>query len=313
MDMQDRTSIALRVLRSATTAVPFVIVVLAPALASWHGLVAMGREWLGLGSWAPLVPLVLDAAALYAAALAWRATLAGDAAGVDRLLVWVYAGISAGLNIWHADAVGGLPAAIFYGVASLSAALIWERTLRAIRRRELRAIGAVDAPAPRFRVLRWLLHSEETWATFKLAIGEGVSSASQAVALYRAQKAGDVSGDGEQPRDVPAPSPSSPRASLTTGEASTRQERPVVAAERAPELVGLSQRQAVRRAFLELDSLDVPELRAWLADRGVKTDRSRAYRYVADLKADVEADAEAEQTEARTEGRRLAAVAGGER
>ncbi|GAA5006401.1 hypothetical protein GCM10023317_41080 [Actinopolymorpha pittospori] len=65
--------------------------------------------------------------------------------------MWVYAGLSAGINISHADAVGGLPAAVFYGVASLSATLVWERTLRAMRRAELRKLGAIDAPSPRCR------------------------------------------------------------------------------------------------------------------------------------------------------------------
>ncbi|WP_345572107.1 DUF2637 domain-containing protein, partial [Streptomyces plumbiresistens] len=94
---------------------------MAPAVASWTGLVRLGREWLDLGAMAPLVPLTIDAAGLYMALLAWRATLAGDSAGLDRFLVWLYAGLSAALNVWHADAVGGMRAAVFYGIASLSA------------------------------------------------------------------------------------------------------------------------------------------------------------------------------------------------
>ncbi|MET9019238.1 DUF2637 domain-containing protein [Actinopolymorpha sp. NPDC004070] len=168
-------------------AVPFAVVVASPVVASWYGLTALGRDWLGLGQAAPLVPLTLDAAALYAAVLAWRATLAGDAGGVDRLLVWVYAALSAGLNIWHADSIGGLPAAVFYGAASLSAALVWERTLRAVRRRELRTLGAIDSPAPRYRALRWLLHFTETWGAWTYAIGEGISDAREAMTAHRAR------------------------------------------------------------------------------------------------------------------------------
>src|SRR3954452_16237962 len=84
-------------------ALPLVIVVVAPAAASWLGLVTVGHEWLGLAeAWGFLVPLVFDAAALYVAALSWRAVLAGDSALVDRLLVCVYALGSAGLNVWFA-------------------------------------------------------------------------------------------------------------------------------------------------------------------------------------------------------------------
>lgn len=174
------------ILARATRVALLVVVVGAPVSASWHGLVAVGHQWLDLGVWSPLVPLTLDAAALYVAVLSRSATLKGDSAGVDRLLLWVYAALSSGLNVWFADVIGGMQRAAFYGVASLSAAVLWERTLRALRRQELRALGAIDSPAPRYRLLRWLLHTRETWGAWRLAIGEGLSDASAAIQLYRA-------------------------------------------------------------------------------------------------------------------------------
>lgn len=293
--------------RRLISALPLVVVVAAPAVASWHGLVAFGRDWAGLGVWAPLVPLVLDAAALYVAALAWRATLDGDSAGLDRILVWVYAGLSAGLNVWHANSTdGGVKAAIFYGAASLSAALIWERTLRSIRRRELREIGAIDAPAPRFRALRWLLPSlrKETYGAWKLAIREGITDAREAMTRYQLEQQAALT---PAPVDVDTvaaleASPSSPRAKrqrLTPGE-------PEVAAERAPGFEDLTQRQALTRAMEELGAeATTAELRHWLAARGVRTDRSRANKLIKEIAAE-----RVEQHEEQAPARQLAVVAG---
>lgn len=145
---QGRAEFVKRVLRT----LPLVVVVVAPAAASWLGLMEVGREWLDLrGGWEVLVPLVFDAAALYVAALSWRSVLAGDSALVDRLLVWVYAAGSAGLQVWHASATAGAAAALFFGAASVSSVVLWDRTLRARRRDALRAMGAIELPLPRFR------------------------------------------------------------------------------------------------------------------------------------------------------------------
>ncbi|MFK4091095.1 DUF2637 domain-containing protein [Kribbella sp. NPDC020789] len=257
-------------------AVPFAVVVLAPAVASWHGLVEMGHSWLGLsGAWAALVPLTIDSAALYLALLAWRSTLAGDSAGLDRALVWVYAVTSAGLQVWFHDANGGLRSAVFYAIASVSAALLWERTLKALRRRELRALGAIDSPAPRFRVLRWVFHTRETFGAWKLAIGEGISSPHQALELYRGVEA--------------ALNTSSPRDDEATDEDTLRELFEAANGQVAPELAGQNKSQSLAIAFRELDEFDVPAARRWLAERGVWTDRSFAYKRARALTAATQA------------------------
>ncbi|GAA3676155.1 hypothetical protein GCM10022237_39580 [Nocardioides ginsengisoli] len=246
--------------RRVLFAAPFVVVVMAPAVASWTGLVRLGREWLDLGAMAPLVPLTIDAAGLYMALLAWRATLAGDSAGLDRFLVWLYAGLSAALNVWHADAVGGMRAAVFYGIASLSAAMVWERTLRAMRRQELRELGAIDSPAPRYRPLRWMLHYRETWGAFSLAVGQGISNGDLALATYR---------------EAQSLVTSAPRDKASEAELQALIEK---AGDLDPALVGLTKKAALLLAFQEVGEVNVPAARYWLAERGLKTDRSNAHK-----------------------------------
>ena len=172
-------------------AVPLAVVVVAPAAASWMGLVAAAHDWFGLTGWtAVLVPLVLDAAALYCAALSLRSVLAGDSATVDRLLVWLYALGSAGLNVWHAANVA---AALFFGAASVSAVVLWDRTLRSHRRDALRALGVIEAPLPRFRALRWLVAPGETGRAWREAIVSGVSSPAEALELARRDHGAPIS------------------------------------------------------------------------------------------------------------------------
>ncbi|MGH8919377.1 MAG: DUF2637 domain-containing protein [Actinomycetes bacterium] len=210
-----------------------VIVIGAPAAASWHGLTDAGEHALGLhGAWSWLVPLVVDAAASYAAVLALRSTESGDAAGLDRALVWLYAAGSAALNAWWADRSGGLPAAAFFAGSSVSAVVLWDRTLRAVRREVLRARGAVAAPTPRFRAARWLVAFHETKQAWCLAVVEGITDPAEAVRAVR-----------HQPRTDHAP---------------------------VPALAELSKADAVRAALAEVDDQTPRVVAAWLAQRGIE-------------------------------------------
>lgn len=214
------------------------VVVAAPAAASWHGLSMAGEKALGLpGAWSALVPLVLDAGAAYTAVLALRDVLAGDATATNRMLVWVYAIGSAALNAWWADRSGGLPAALFYAAASISAVVLWDRTLRALRRDRLRELGAVQPPTPRFRLARWLVAPGETRRAWCLAVVEGITDPAEAVHSARALAGGDVADA------LP----------------------PVTA-----DLAGLSKADAVRAAFEQLDEPTPREVAEWLAVKGVQ-------------------------------------------
>ncbi len=231
-----------------------VVVVVAPAAASWHGLIGFGRETLGLsGGWELVVPLTLDGAAFYAAVLALRSVLAGDSALIERLLVLAYAGASAAFNWLYALEHGGREAAVFFAGAAVSAAIVWDRTLRQSRQEQLRAIGAIEAPLPRFRVLRWVFDTGNTWAAWTTALREGIASPAEALAVARARREG-----------VPAPAP---RAELGAP---------------LPELARLSKIDALRTAWAALgvvvpDRADVRPALAWLADRGVELNESYAY------------------------------------
>lgn len=219
--------------RRGWSAVLLVVVIGAPAAASWHGLTSAGEHALGLhGAWSWLVPLVLDAAGGYAALLALRDVEMGDAAGINRLLVWAYAAGSAVLNAWWADRNGGLPAALFFAAASVSSVVLWDRTLRAIRRSVLREKGAVAAPAPRFRLARWLVAPGETRRAWCLAVVEGITDPAEAVRLARV-----VPG---QPVEPPA------------------------------DLAELSKADAVRAALEVLEDRRPKVVADWLSERGIQ-------------------------------------------
>lgn len=277
---------------------PFAIVIVAPVLASGVGLVAVGHGWLGLHSWAGLlVPLTLDAAALSFAFLSWQATADDEAAGVERLLVWVFAAASAGLNIWYADSVGGAHSATFFGIASLTAALVWERMLHALQRRKLRELGRVDGRAPRFRFLRWVLFPIETAGSFRLAVGEGISDPRTAIDRYRRRNdpATDVAEVEQTTARISAGEPSRKPAQVEAAKPAPAKKpaaRPVAPRTTsavqvpAPELQGCKTKKAmIIRAFDAVGSLDGQAAIEWLAARGVTVDKSGTYRIARELRA----------------------------
>lgn len=250
------------------------VVVGAPVVASGAGLMAAGRDALGLSDgWELLVPLVLDAAAAYAAVLSFRDVLAGDAAAANRLLVWLYATLSAGLNVAHALDRGAVEAAAFFGAASISAVVLWDRTLRATRRDQLRTRGAVAVPTPRFRAARWLVAPGETAAAWRLAVVEGLTDPAEAVTRARVEL--------ERRR---------------AAKAAGADQAPPAMADRAPhgDVAGMSKAQAIRAALRALGADAEPRAVArWLAARGVQVGET----YVLDVRRrDAESSATSDDT-----------------
>lgn len=246
-------------LRRGAAAVLLAVVIGAPAAASWHGLTAAGEHAFGLtGGTSALVPLVLDAAGAYAAVLALRDVLAGDGGAVNRMLVWAYALGSAALNVWYAESSGlTAAAALFFGSASVSSVILWDRTLRALRRDNLRAKGAVQNPTPRFRAARWLVAPRETRRAWCLAVVEGVTDPREAVRLARTTALPAVPAVVE----------------LVTGAdvvaVSHALEQTPAALSLDVALTAGTKADAIRSAFGQLDSEDPQAVVAWLADHGV--------------------------------------------
>lgn len=266
----------------AASAVALVAVVGAPAAASWHGLVRFGTRELGLtGGWELLVPISLDGAALYAALLAVRAVLAGDSAIWPRVLTCTYALAAAGFN---AHAATSTAAALFYAGMSISAVVLWDTTLRALRRDLLRHLGVVQGATARYRPLRWLLAPGETGQAWRGAVLEDLTDPRAALAMVRGEVAPSRTDppppDGGTSRDG-----DTPLADLVCGEGHGKTAtllRPlhpaqILTAHDVKALPVGTKADAVRSAFDALGKRDVPAALAWLADRGITVDRSYAY------------------------------------
>lgn len=227
------------------------VVVIAPAAASWHGLVETAQTLFGLtGGWEYLAPITLDGAALYAGTLGIRAILAADSAFGARFLTAVYAMAAAGFNAYralHIPGTGNVPAALFFAGASLSAVVLWDVTLRALRRDQLRNLGAIEAPLPRWRLLRWVVAPMSTARAWRLAVIEQITDPAEALQLAAARKAERDAHRGsgrsvqtaraERVTDVPALPDGAGNEGVTTDEqehdADAHEERPVEAGESA--------------------------------------------------------------------------------
>jgi hypothetical protein len=100
-----------------------------------------------------------------------------------------YAAASSALLWWHALASGKpWQAAAGIGGMTLAAVWIWGQRSRWLRRADLQRRGLVDAQAPRFNVLRWLLCPLETPKAFRHAIKRGISDPTTALESYRAER-----------------------------------------------------------------------------------------------------------------------------
>ncbi len=278
------------------SALALVAVVGAPAAASWRGLTGFGVRELGLsGGWESLVPISLDGAALYAALLGLRAVLSGDSAIWPRVLTCAYACAAAGFN---AHAASSEPAALFFGGASVSAVLLWDTTLRALRRDQLRELGAIQGVAARYRPLRWLLAPDETGRAWRTAVLEDIPDPRTALRVVRGQQPLPVDRDDDggqldaagavvrgeldrvRPDDPDGPEDPPPGGGGGGGaplEYSAPVGVPHIGGPRPLALTVGTKADAVRRAFDHLGRRDVPAALAWLAEQGITVDRSYAY------------------------------------
>ncbi|MBB6557327.1 hypothetical protein [Nonomuraea rubra] len=134
--------------------------------------------------WAILAAGIVESVAVY---VSWHAHVAlreGDAAWATRM--WSYA-IGAGAGYLSYTHVQDYPE--LFAACSLASPWLWSMHSRHLHRQDLRAQGLIDPRAPKFSVLRWLLHTKETFAAFKWAVSEGVQSPHVAVEVVRTRRA----------------------------------------------------------------------------------------------------------------------------
>ena len=150
------------------------------AALSANALVTYAEHVLGLTHWWRLLPFGgLDTAAVVCAIRARRRANAGQAAGINSVLVWVLAGISAAFS---ASAASGLWGAIGHGIWALVAATLWELGLLEQRRQRQ------ERPDRSLGLIRWLHPWERVQVLAELAADTEIT-ADEATARVRERRA----------------------------------------------------------------------------------------------------------------------------
>jgi hypothetical protein len=223
------------------SAAAIALVALTPMVLSAQSLAAWGRDSLGLEGASPwLVPVSLDVAAFACIALALHASLRGEAGGAPKLLAWLLVAGSAVANYRHGRTVSDDAAAYFPGLPLLAMLLV-ELGLRFTRRTALIAAGRTEAVLPHWRLARWVRFPRETFASWSLAVGDGITSPAAAVAEVRRRQGVEV------PENL---------------------ERPAVD-EAAAELAALPKSDQLRRAFDAIGEVNARRALTWLAQQGI--------------------------------------------
>ena len=225
-----------------------------------RGQIDFGRQVLHLqGAWLVVPPAALEGGTLAAATLTLWAVLNQDSATLPRLMTAAFIGAASYANYQGAEHAGRpLLAAGYLAGASVAAYLMWHSILTRIRRSELRSAGAIEAPLPHFRLLRWLVAPRETYSAFKAAIRESITRPQDALTHIR-----------------PAPAVP-PEADSASADEITAEGLTAMAAERG------GKRQAVTKACAALNSREPARIHQWLAAYGIEVDLSYISRTVKD-------------------------------
>lgn len=171
-------------------------VVLATANIGVNGVAVLGQVLalvLGLGwPWWAAVPvaLIVESVAVNIGFIAHDKLLHGYSAGWLRALSY---GIGAAVGWFnythnHGHALTGDYAAVF-GACSVLSPVLWQIYSQWRHWQALRDQGMLEARAPKFSKLRWLIPSlrGETWQAFKLGVAEGIASPEVAIVEVRAR------------------------------------------------------------------------------------------------------------------------------
>jgi hypothetical protein len=228
-----------------------------------RGQIDFGSQVLHLrGCWLAVPPIALEGGALVAATLTLWAVLTGDSATLPRLMTAVLIAAASYANYQGAK-IAGRPtlAAEYLAGASVTAYLMWHTILTRIRRTELRTAGAIEAPLPHFRLLRWLLAPQETRQAFTIAVRESLTQPQEALSHVREQRALPPAGDSHaasQPKEV------------------TTEELVALAAERG------GKRQVITKAATALGCHEPARIQQWLAAHDIDIDLSYVSRTLKD-------------------------------
>lgn len=133
--------------------------VLVTALAiSWWSMATMAMNDFGLPNWlAYAVSTAYDGAALFVAVIAMEYSKTEDSGFMARVTTAGFIGLSAWLNLQHAQMMD-LNAAgqVFYAAPAISAGLLFEVMLRFENRQQLRNSGRIAKALPAYGRLTWL-------------------------------------------------------------------------------------------------------------------------------------------------------------
>lgn len=234
-----------------------------------RGQVDFARHVLHLsGVWLAVPPVALEGGTLAAATLTLWAVLSRDSASLPRVMTGLLLGAAAYANYQGAEhAHRPTLAADYLAGASVTAYLMWHAILTRIRRADLRHADALEAPLPRFRLLRWIFAFGETFAAFKIAIRECITRPDEALALARSEPTCPPLDDTDT--EIPAG------------------ELVALAGERG------GKRRAVEHAAEALGSHEPKAVQQWLAARGIEVDLSYISRTLTRMTEDHRRELEA--------------------
>lgn len=125
---------------------------------------------------------VVESIAIFIGWHAHVALIEGDSVFRLRAGSYAVAAAVATLNYHHYSPDWSLDdQAAMFGAASMLSPWLWAIHSRHLHRADLRRKGLIDPRAPKFSLLRWLLHRPETWQALKWAVRHSEQSPTAAI------------------------------------------------------------------------------------------------------------------------------------
>lgn len=147
--------------------------VLVTALAiSWWSMATMAMNNFGLPNWlAYSVSTAYDGAAIFVAIISTEYAKTDDSGLVARISTGIFIGLSAWLNLQHAQMMGlGLAGQVFYAAPAIIAGLLFEIMLRFENRKELRIRGRVAQSLPAYGRAAWMRFPKKVFKSMSKVI-----------------------------------------------------------------------------------------------------------------------------------------------